>query len=282
MCSDKWHVNGAPGQGEAPQPTGCRPGCPGRAPLGRSLSRRGVAPLPPGASTSSSGKWAPSQACARGLWVASRGVHGHTLWGAGARMLALAESAPRPGSGRQPGPGPPAPSLRRPTGRAPRDSGLPEPLATFVQGGERRGLNICIYIFNCRRNLPSGKDQRVPRAARGRGSRSAAQGPGFAAGVALGPLRSWAPDAGFVAPGKLSARSAWAPSAERGWGGGLRLHSPRCPLPRPPGDPPAVPCRPGLSFPDCSLPGRLTVSSPAPEGGGVISTKPREEGSGPP
>ena len=175
------------------------PSCLGPPPL-RQESGRPPRPALPASGSPPGGSTAPHS-----------GMPGPECWRS-------AESARRPGSGRQPGPGPPAPSLRRPTGRAPRDPGLPEPLATFVQGGERCGLNICIYIFNCQKNLPSGKDQRVPRAARGRGSRLAAEGLGFAAGVALGPLRSWAPDAGFVAPGKLSARSAWAPSAERGWG----------------------------------------------------------------
>lgn len=116
----------------------------------------------------------------------------------------------------------------------------------------------------------------------GRGSRSAAEGRSLAAGVALGPLWSRAPDAGFVAPGKSSAGSARAPSGQRS----LAVGRPPAPQPASPPTPSSrrpqpASCGPGLSFPDCSLLGRLVVSSLAHEGGGVISTKPREEGSGP-
>lgn len=240
------------------------PSCLGPPPLRQESGR----PPRPALAASGSPPW--------GSTAAHSGLPGSACWRS-------AESAPRPGSGRQPGPGPPAPSLRRPTGRAPRDPGLLEPLATFVQGGERCGSNICIYIFNCRRNLPSGKDQRVLQAARGRGSRLAAEGrPGLRGGGGAGAPPELGARRGFRCSGEALGPQCLGPISGAGLGDDLRLHSPRCPLPRPPGDPRAVPCRPGLSFPDCSLPGRLTVSSPAPEGGGVISTKAREEGSGPP
>lgn len=222
VCSDKWHINGAPGQGEAPLPD-----AEGYPRGGDSHPPRVGGPessLPAGAS-SASGKWALSQAGAPHpasvvlSWAL--GTQGRTLPGVEAGMLGLSRA--RAMTGLRPrwlpkipprnNPAAAGPDTRpwgfpEPTHCAPRHPPLRDPPAGFLQGRKRCGLNR--YTFT---SLVV-KGETLPGRARGRpgsprdvgagGPLSPLSGPELGCGGGPAPPER-APNAGFVAAGKSAA-----------------------------------------------------------------------------
>lgn len=222
VCSDKWHINGAPGQGEArlPDAGGYPRGGASHPPKVGGLESS----LPAGASFSASGKWVLSQAgaphpriCRLVLSSGDPGQDppGGRSWHAGAQHSqghdwtpaeVAPEGAPRSNS-----------SAARPGSRAwgfperihcaPRHPPLRDPPAGFLQGRKRCGLNI--YTFTL-----VFKGETLPGRARGRPGPPGDVGAGGPLAPQSGPelgrgggsaRRERAPNAGFVAAGKSAA-----------------------------------------------------------------------------
>lgn len=97
MCSDKWRVNGAPGQGEARQPDAARVTW-GGGPPGPSRSRRGSCSLPAGASSPRlEGGHSPRPVLPASAWrpgAVGGGLRPHTP-GCGSRPAGLRKPARR-------------------------------------------------------------------------------------------------------------------------------------------------------------------------------------------
>lgn len=189
-CSDKWHINGAPGQGEARLPDA------GGYPRGGASHSPKVggpeSSLPAGASFSASGKWVLSQEGAPHpricRLVLGSGDPGQDpprgrSWHAGAQHShdwtpaeVAPEGAPRSNSAAAlPG----YPSLGHPGTHPLRAAPPAAPRSTGRLSAKKKALwvkYIHIYISLQRRD-PARKGQRAPRAARGRGGGRTARSP---------------------------------------------------------------------------------------------------------
>lgn len=224
VCSDKWHINGAPGQGEAPLPD-----AEGYPRGGDSHPPRVGGPessLPAGASSSASGKWALSQASAPhpriccpvlGSGDPGQDPPGGRSWHAGAQQsqghdwtpAEVAPEDPPPGATLlQPGPDTRAWGFPEPTHCAPRHPPPQDPPAGFLQGRKRCGLNR--YTFTSLvvkgETLP-GRARGCPGPPRDMGAGgplSPLSGPELGRGGGPDPPEQ-APNAGFVAAGKSAA-----------------------------------------------------------------------------
>lgn len=222
-CSDKWHINGAPGRGEAPLPDaeGYPRGGDSHPPrVGRPESS-----LPAAASFSASGKWALSQVgaphpriCCPVLGSGDPGQdppRGRS-WHAGAQQSQShdwtpAEVAPEDPPRSNPAAARPGyASLGLPGTHPLRPAPPAAPRSTSRLSARKKALRvkyIHIYIFSHQRRDPSGKGQRAPRAAQGRGGEGTARspsGPELGRGGGRAPPER-APKAGFVAAGNSAA-----------------------------------------------------------------------------
>lgn len=229
MCSDKWRINGAPGQGEAPLPDAAEGNPRGRG-VGPSPSGGAESSIPAGPpspyreSGCSPRPVLPTPASVVSSWAL--GIQGRTLPGVEAGVLGLsrARTATRAkvAPGGTPGSTPlqsgrdhPAWGLPEPIHSAPSHPQLQDPRAAFLQGRKRSGL-IYTSLLVKGASLPGRAEDAQDRP--GVGGLASLSGPELGRGDGpASPER--APEAGFVAPGKSAACDARAArSAELGSG----------------------------------------------------------------
>ena len=219
-CSDKWHINGAPGQGEArlPDAGGYPRGGPRTLPKweGRSLPYRLGPPSPRLESGCSPRRVLPIPASVVLSWAL--GTQGRTLPGVEAGMLGLSiamiglrprwlPKAPPGATPQQPCPDTRAWGIPERTHCAPRHPPLRDPPAGFLQRRKRCGLNIYTFTLVFKGETLPGRARGLPGPpgdVGAGGPLARLSGPELGRGSGSAPPER-APNAGFVAAGKSAA-----------------------------------------------------------------------------
>ena len=289
VCSDKWHINGAPGKGEARLPDA------GGYPRGGASHSPKVggpeSSLPAGASFSASEKWVLSQEgaphpriCRLVLGSGDPGQDppGGRSWHAGAQHShdwtpaeVAPEGAPRSNSAAAlPG----YPSLGLPRKHPLRAAPPAAPRSTGRLSAKKKAWwvkYIHIYISLQRRD-PAGKGQRAPRAARGRGGGRTAR--------SLVRTRAWPQGVVLPLPSGRRMRVSLLRGNPRPEVPGPMLSAEAASgAPSPPSSGGSSPrtAWSGLSFPDCKPQNRLQASSLPGFRGDVIAMERSDWGFGP-